>query len=179
MVSARKVEGRRLYELAREGKEVERESRPVTISKLELVQFAPSDYPEATIRVRCSKGTYVRTLADDLARALGGRAHLTALRRVGNGSLDVAAAHTIEAIEEAVAAGMLDSLLLAAADGLPDLPRVEVGEEIARAVASGVPIAGARLDPAASGLVRIVAGGELVAVYRLDGEKAVPEVVLG
>jgi tRNA pseudouridine55 synthase len=179
MVSARKVEGRRLYELAREGKEVEREARPVTISTLELIQFAPSAYPEATIRVRCSKGTYIRTLADDLARALGGRAHLTALRRVGNGSLDVAVAHTVEEIEKAATANTFDTLLLDAVDGLPDLPRVEVGEEIARAVANGVPVAGARLDPAASGPVRIVANGELVAVYRLAGEKAVPEVVLG
>ena len=179
MVSARKVEGRRLYELAREGKEVEREARPVTISTLELIQFAPSDYPEATIRVRCSKGTYIRTLADDLARALGGRAHLPARRRVGNGRLDVAAAHTVEEIEKAATANTFDALLLGAVDGLPDLPRVEVGEEIARAVANGVPVAGARLDPAASGLVRIVANGELVAVYRLAGEKAVPEVVLG
>ncbi len=74
MVSARKVSGKRLYELAREGIEVEREARPVTIHELDLVDFAPSDYPELWFRVKCSTGTYVRTLVDDIARALGGRA---------------------------------------------------------------------------------------------------------
>ena len=85
MVSARKVEGRRLYDLAREGKEVEREARTVEVHAFDLVDFAPSDYPEATFRIRCGSGTYVRTLADDLARSLGGRAHLTALRRLRSG----------------------------------------------------------------------------------------------
>ncbi|MCB1246946.1 MAG: tRNA pseudouridine(55) synthase TruB, partial [Acidimicrobiia bacterium] len=62
MVSARKVEGTRLYELARRGEVVEREARPVTIHELELLDLAPSDYPEVTFRVVCSTGTYVRTL---------------------------------------------------------------------------------------------------------------------
>ncbi len=89
MLSARKVEGRRLYVLAREGKTVEREARSVSIHELRLLDLAPSDYPEATLLVRCSKGTYVRTLADDFARALGGRAHLSGLRRTEIGSLRV------------------------------------------------------------------------------------------
>jgi tRNA pseudouridine55 synthase len=178
MVSARKVEGRRLYELARQGEEVDRPARPVTIHTLQLEDFAPSDYPEATLRVRCSTGTYVRTLADDLARALGGRAHLTALRRVRNGCLDVADAHTIAAIEAAVAAGDAPRLLMSPVDGLSDLPRVDVDEALARAVANGVPVAGARLYPVAAGYVRIVADGRLAAVYRLEGDKASPEVVL-
>ena len=89
MVSARKVEGRRLYELARDGQTVEREARPVTIHELEITEFAPSEYPEVSFRVVCSTGTYVRTLADDIAQALGGRAHLSALRRIRNGSLRV------------------------------------------------------------------------------------------
>ena len=81
MVSARKVDGRRLYDLARQGVEIEREAREIDIYQLELIDFAPSDYPEVTFRVVCSTGTYVRVLADDIARALGGRAHLSALRR--------------------------------------------------------------------------------------------------
>jgi tRNA pseudouridine55 synthase len=96
MVSARRVEGRRLYDLAREGKEVEREARLVEVQAFDLVDFAPSDYPEATFRIRCGSGTYVRSLADDLARSLGGRAHLTALRRTRIGSLRVEQARTME-----------------------------------------------------------------------------------
>ena len=112
MVSARKVEGRRLYELAREGKVVERETRPVEIYDLEILDIAPSDYPEVQFRVVCSTGTYVRTLADDMARALGGRAHLSALRRTRNGSLHVADASSIETIVAAAADRVLPDLVV-------------------------------------------------------------------
>ena len=92
MISARKIEGKRLYSLAREGKVVEREPRPVEIYHLALIELAPGSYPEVTFEVRCGTGTYVRTLADDIARSLGGRAHLEraaaneeriTLRRIG------------------------------------------------------------------------------------------------
>ncbi len=78
MYSALKRDGQPLYRLARQGIEVEREPRTITIHALELLEVAGT---EASLRVRCSKGTYVRTLAEDLARALGSCAHLTALRR--------------------------------------------------------------------------------------------------
>lgn len=179
MVSARKVEGRRLYELAREGKEVERESRPVTIYSLELTDFAPSDYPQVEFRVRCSKGTYVRTLADDLARALGGRAHLTELRRTRNGGLSAANAHSLESIASAAAEDDWQRLVLDPIDGLPDLALVEVDSGVAQAVANGVPLAGTVVAGVESGFVR-VAGPEhrLLGVYRVAGSRAVPEVVI-
>jgi tRNA pseudouridine55 synthase len=179
MVSARKVEGRRLYELAREGQEVEREARSVTVYSLELIDFAPSDYPLVEFRVRCSKGTYVRTLADDMARALGGRAHLTALRRTRNGGLSVADAHPVESIASAAADDEWQRLVLDPLDGLPDLPRVEVDAELAQAVANGVPLAGNVLAGAASGFV-CVSGPDvrLLGVYRVEGSRAVPEVIL-
>ena len=145
MVSARKIDGRRLYELAREGKEVDREAREVTIHALDVVDFAPSDYPVADLLIRCSKGTYVRSLADDMARALGGRAHLTELRRERNGRLHVDRASTVEELEEAASAGTLDGLVLAPLDGLADLPEVAVGEQLAAAIANGVTIAGHHL----------------------------------
>ncbi|MGI9610433.1 MAG: tRNA pseudouridine(55) synthase TruB, partial [Acidimicrobiia bacterium] len=115
MVSARKVGGKRLYDLARQGETVEREARPVTIHELELTDFAPSDYPEVSLRVVCSTGTYIRTLADDIAAALGGRAHLVALRRVRNGSLAVSAASTIEELEEAAATDALEGHVISSA----------------------------------------------------------------
>src|SRR3954468_2095618 len=76
MVSALKVGGRRLYELARAGEEVERAARPVHIDTLEGEGFGPGPYPGAVVRVDCSRGTYVRSLAADLGVALGGCAHL-------------------------------------------------------------------------------------------------------
>src|SRR2546429_1833246 len=79
MVSAAKVGGRRLHELARAGEEVERAPRPVHVDRFDLVDFEPGPYPEATFVVECGSGTYVRSLAADLGRALGGCAHLATL----------------------------------------------------------------------------------------------------
>jgi len=182
MVSARRVEGRRLYDLAREGKEVAREARAVEIHSLELVDFAPSDYPEATLRVSCSSGTYIRTLADDLARALGGRAHLASLRRLSAGSLRVEEAHALADVEAAVAGASAEGLLLEPAAGLRDLPAVRVTTETAGAVCHGAvfpaPLLG--IDPAVPGLHRVLDdGGRLLAVYRVAGRAARPEVVVG
>ena len=86
MVSAIQIGGRRLHDMARAGKEVERQPRPVEVYSLELTEFEEGDFPLATIRIECSKGTYVRVLADDIARALGGRAHLEGLRRTRVGA---------------------------------------------------------------------------------------------
>lgn len=175
MVSARKVEGRRLYELAREGKTVEREARPVLIHDLRLLEFAPSDYPEVTFNVRCSKGTYVRTLADDIARGLGGRAHLISLRRIAIGSLSVDSAVPISAITR----DNWRQLVLAPAAGLPDIPSVELAEDLKKAVSHGVPVAGQQLGDPKSGPLRLLdRDGRLLAVYRSEGARASAEVVL-
>jgi tRNA pseudouridine55 synthase len=86
MYSALKQNGTPLYKLARQGIEVERKTRPVTIHSLTLEAY---EFPYLTIRLSCTKGTYVRTLADDLGRALGTVAHMTALRRTAVGSLRI------------------------------------------------------------------------------------------
>ncbi len=77
MVSALKKDGRRLYELAREGEVVEREARQIEVHELEILSVGPPPYPEVEFRVVCGKGTYVRSLADDMAGVFGGDAHLT------------------------------------------------------------------------------------------------------
>jgi tRNA pseudouridine55 synthase len=176
MVSARKIEGRRLYELAREGKEVERDARPVTVYDLRLTDFAPSDYPEVSFEVTCSTGTYVRSLADDIARALGGRAHLSALRRTAIGSLHVDHASRIADLER----DGWSSAVLTAAAGLTDLPAVVLDDDLAAAVRHGVAVAGRRLGTDDEGPVRFLdADGSLLAVYRVEGARASAEVVLG
>lgn len=178
MVSARKVEGKRLYELAREGKVVEREARPITIKRLEIVDVAPSDYPEVTFRTVCSTGTYVRTLADDIARALGGRAHLTALRRVRNGNLHVNDASTVPEIVAARNDGSFDDLVLRPTEALSSMPEVRVDEAGEFRVMNGSRLVGQSLE-ANGDVVRISnRRGELLAVYRSDGTELVPEVVL-
>src|SRR5690606_13440738 len=87
MVSALKIGGERLYEIARRGETVERQARLVDVHELEMTDFAPGPHPEVSFRVVCGKGTYVRSLVDDIARARGGRAHLIALRRLRELSL--------------------------------------------------------------------------------------------
>ena len=181
MVSARRVEGRRLYELAREGRVVEREARPVTIQRLELVDLAPSDYPEVTFRTVCSTGTYVRTLADDLARAVGGRAHLTALRRVRVGGLHVSRALSVDDAVVACGAGEIGCVLIRPTDALSDLPEIRVDDAMADAVRNGRELPALLIpegtDPESS--IRIGdRHGDLIAVYRRDRTALRPEVVL-
>lgn len=177
MVSALKVGGRRLYDIARSGETVERQARPVTISALDLVEFMPGPYPEAVIRVRCGKGTYIRSLADDLGQALGGHASLTELRRTGSGPLTIEAAIDLAAWEEA------RDPWSAAADPLTVLAgmsAVRVDPGTARAVSNGVRLMGAALpDGTPDGLAAIVGpDGTLLAVYRIEERHAVPEVVV-
>lgn len=181
MVSARKVEGRRLYELAREGKIVEREARQVTIHRLELVDLAPSDYPEVTFRTVCSTGTYIRTLADDLARAVGGRAHLTALRRIRIGSLDVTDAVSVDDVVTAAEEGAIDRVIIGSSEALSEMPEIRVDDNMARAVRNGRELANVLLPTGIDSESSIRIGdrdGELLAVYRHERNALRPEVVL-
>jgi tRNA pseudouridine55 synthase len=178
MVSARKVEGKRLYELARAGKVIEREARPVEIYEFNITDLAPSDYPEVSFNVVCSTGTYVRTLGDDLARAVGGRAHLTALRRTRNGSISVDDAARIDTIEEAVKAGTIRDLVVPHGGALGDIPVRVIPPPYVTAARNGAAVPVGELDAGTeSGLVRLVADGSLVGVYRIDGPAAVAEVI--
>ena len=96
MYSALKVNGKKLYELAREGKEVERKARPVVIHKIEILEM---ELPTLTIRVRCSKGTYIRTLCYDLGEKLGCGAAMAALERTKSGQFSLDTAFTLAELE--------------------------------------------------------------------------------
>ncbi len=159
MVSAVKVDGKRLHELAREGKEVEREARPVTVHRFAV--DATDDPAVFRVEVTCSSGTYVRTLAADLGTALGGGAHLRRLRRTQAGSFAVGDAHLITDVDP-------DRDVLAPAEALRDLPTVVVDEATAVDVGHGRPLERERLGlPAVDhGPWCIVAqDGVLLAVY--------------
>lgn len=131
MVSAIKVDGKRLHELAREGKEVERTARPITIHAFRVDEpLEPGVYP---IEVTCSSGTYIRTLAADLGAALGGGAHLRNLRRTRAGSFDVADAHRIDEIDP-------EAHVLSPAEALRDLPTIVVDVATAVDVGHGRPL---------------------------------------
>lgn len=174
MVSALKHQGRRLYELARSGEVVERAARPVQVHELEILSVGPGPYPEVDFRVVCGKGTYVRSLAADMASVLGGSAHLTALRRTRIGSLQVdVVGLAIEELEE------WEQRLLSPSEALADLPAVTVGPETAAGVCHGVRFVGGELIDAPERSVRVLDDdGELLAIYRRVGDQAIPEVVL-
>jgi tRNA pseudouridine55 synthase len=172
MVSAVKVDGRRLHELARDGIEVERAARPVTIHALSVGEaVGPGQFP---IEVTCSSGTYIRTLAADLGAALGGGAHLRDLRRTAIGSFTPAEGVPVEAVSP--------DRVLAPVEALRDLPRVVVDAGVAAAVGHGkvLPREVLGVEPAAAGPWPVVdQAGDLIAVYEghRDGT-AKPAVVL-
>ena len=170
MVSALKMGGRRLYELARAGEEVERKPRTVDIHSLTLISFAPGDFPVAVIEVGCSKGTYIRVLADDIARALGGRAHLEGLRRTRVDGFRVEQALSLDALDM-----WRDSLLppAAAVAGMECLP---ASAEQMQRVSQGRPL---DTTPGTGPLAITDPDGRLLAVYRLTSSGlARAEVVL-
>ena len=170
MVSAVKVGGKRLYELARAGKEVARDPRLIYVTELELVEFeAEPDFQVATLRVVSSKGTYIRTLADDIARALGGRAHLKGLRRTRVGPFDLGGALLLDDLE------VWTSRLFPPADAVSELARWFVTSEEATEIGYGRALAAA---DGTGPWAMMDAGNELLAVYRREGDRAVAEVVL-
>jgi tRNA pseudouridine55 synthase len=125
MVSALKVDGERLYEKARRGETVERRARPVTIHDLVLEEFVPGTRPVVDILVTCSKGTYVRTLAEDIGARLGVGGHLTSLRRLASGRFDIGDAVTpdeLAARGEAEGPDGLADLMLTMAEAVGDYP---------------------------------------------------------
>ncbi len=135
MVSAIKIDGQRLYKLAREGKEVDRPARAVVIHELEVLTFSGTT---ARLAVRCSKGTYIRSLVTDIGEAIGCGAHVTELRRTFVLPFDTSCSMvTINALEQIVVAAdgdsgateaQLDSLLLPLDAGLAHLPAVSIDE---------------------------------------------------
>ncbi len=141
MYSALKHKGERLYKLAREGREVERPPRRVTIHSLVLID---RDSDRVTLDVRCSKGTYVRTLIEDIAVAAGSCAHVAALRRLGVGPyMEDASMWTLdelEAIAEAEGEAGLDRLCLPLDSALREWPEVEVTGDSAYYLRKGNPV---------------------------------------
>ncbi len=139
MYSALKHKGERLYKLAREGKEVEREPRAVTIHGLELLAC---DLPEFELDVHCSKGTYVRTLAEDIGEALGCGAHVTALRRTGVGPYDADGMVTLDELEAQAEQGQesLDARLLPLETALAHWPEVRLNPDSTFYMRQGQPV---------------------------------------
>ena len=167
MVSALKVGGRRLYEIAREGGEIERQSRKVTVQQFDI---DPTDDPLTfKCEVKCSSGTYIRSLAADIGDLLGGGAHLKSLRRLAIGSFTVQEAKPIE-----------QPVLLPPSEGLRDFNKVRVSEEVAVDVSYGRILDRERLgaDNGNGPWAVVNHDGDLLAIYEPHKGRVKPSVVL-
>lgn len=149
MYSALKHEGQPLYKLAREGREVERKARQVTIHNLTLEAW---ESPSLAFRVECSKGTYVRTLAEDLAKTLGSCAHLESLRRLYVSPFSADDMVTMDDLSAAREENRLTDHLLPIDAGLSDWPRIEITPGQAARFSNGNPVI---VDSKETELVRI------------------------
>ena len=168
--SALKFEGKPHYEYARQGIDVPRTPREVTIHALELLDWKR---PDATLDVACSKGTYVRTLGADLGEALGCGAHLAALRRTASGGFDIADAVTLETLE-AMGQPARDAALLPARVLVGHLPRLHVPPEAARRFRHGQPV---DAGTAPEGIVAVFRGEALLGVADVAAGLAHPRRV--
>jgi len=182
MVSSIKIGGQRLHELARQGIEIDRPARPVTVHDL---QMAPTSEPliwQMTTTV--SSGTYVRVLAADLGLALGGGAHLRQLRRERSGSFMTKSARTLDQLaadaETARSLGAIPHSVLTPAQAMADLDQVAVGPDVALLVSRGLPLDKVSIGASGKGPFAVVdGGGNLLAVYiATETDRIVPQVVL-
>jgi tRNA pseudouridine55 synthase len=181
MYSAKKIAGRKLYELAREGKEVERKAAAVTITKLEIAQ--PVEAPSAqrtdllTLTVACSAGTYIRTLAQDLGRELGVGAHLDELRRTRAGKFTIEQSITLDALEK------LENppdVLLQIGEAVSHLPELLLPADRVERTRNGLASRYTGDVPADGDPVRMTApDGELVAVGVFDAGENIVQPKVG
>jgi tRNA pseudouridine55 synthase len=179
MYSAKKVEGKKLYELARAGENIDRKPNPVLISHLELLRDEIPD-PQSAIRIRvaCSAGTYIRTLAEDIGREIGVGAHLTALRRTAAGKFNIDQAISLEELK---ALDDPTSALLPIAEAVTHLSRFEVTDERVDKTKGGLSTRVTGVDLHNGQFVRMTASDEgLIAIGVYDEtEKSIrPKIVL-
>ncbi|GAB5451427.1 MAG: tRNA pseudouridine(55) synthase TruB [Halioglobus sp.] len=176
MYSAIKRDGQPLYKLARQGQEVERDARTVVVKELKLCAFRPGERPEVDIYLECSKGTYVRSIAEDLGKALGCGAHVSALRRTRAGPFsieDSVALTTLEALKGEELLAEMDALMLPADSALGALPLVELTESGGFYMRQGQPVQVPNAP--GNGMVRVaLESGEFLGVGEIldDGRVA-------
>ncbi|MCH5210613.1 MAG: tRNA pseudouridine(55) synthase TruB [Oscillospiraceae bacterium] len=135
MYSAIKKDGKKLYELARQGIETEREKRKITINSIDILEI---DLPRIKIDVSCSKGTYIRTLCADIGEKLGTLAHMSALRRIKTGPFSIDKSYTVEELEELKDKGQLQDALISVDNLFSEYPAVYLNPKQVKSVTNGV-----------------------------------------
>ncbi len=177
MYSAVKKDGKRLYELARQGIAVEREARQVTIHRIELLDYNDSgSFPIIRFRVACSKGTYIRTLCVDIGQSLGYPAVMSGLLRTETGGIRLSACYRLEEIEQMAEQGTLEQALIPIEDAVAFLPAVTVNASGSFQASNGIPVQwpGEAIvhpsnPPESEALVRVhQTNQELIGLFRYD-----------
>ncbi|MDO5141895.1 MAG: tRNA pseudouridine(55) synthase TruB [Eubacteriales bacterium] len=164
MYSAVKVDGRKLYDLARQGKEVARPARSIVVHEIALLDF-DEDAQKGTLRLKVSKGTYVRTLVNDLGEQLGTLAVLHSLTRTRSGAYALADCHTFDEVERAAEAGTVQQLLLPTDSLFLSHPAVQLTDEGAERIARGAVVFPRQADglpDEAGALCRVYHGGRFL-----------------
>lgn len=170
MYSALKRDGQPLYKLAREGKTVEREPRAITVYSIELTDFDPQS-KELEIEVDCSKGTYIRTIADDLGQIIGCGAHIIALRRLKAGAFTLADSQSLEELEAAKQAdgfNAIDAMLMPMDKAIDTLPAVHLPAYTAQFLKQGQAVQVNK--PSADGLLRLYEDEEFIGIGVIDDD---------
>lgn len=170
MYSALKQDGQPLYKLARQGKTVEREARAITVYSIRLTDL-DLEAQEVEIEIECSKGTYIRTIADDLGQILGCGGHIIALRRLKAGAFTLDDAVTIETLQaeaEAQGAEALDAHLMPIDRAIEDLPKVELSSYTAEFLKHGQAVQVSQ--PPADGLLRLYEEGVFIGIGCVDDD---------
>jgi tRNA pseudouridine55 synthase len=169
--SALMVDGERAYDRARAGEAVELKARPVTVHELEILPGTGEDrsLAEITLRAHVSKGTYIRSLARDIARMLGTVGHVTMLRRLRAGPFDLSHAISLDKLNEIGKGARLENVILPLEAGLVDIPALYLGPEQARAVRQGRVLSGQAFH---DGLYWARSGGVPLALVELAGGDA-------
>lgn len=159
--SAVKVQGRKAYEMARKGEEVDLEPRKITVHHLEVLEWTP---PEVVIDVHCSSGTYVRSLANDLGKKLGCGAYLVGLRRTKSGRFTLRDSVPLRKLQEAFTAGNWYQYLIPAAEALGDWPAIELNPDEVEGVRHGHRVKAKEADTVNEKVRGVSTQGELVAL---------------
>ncbi len=188
MFSAKKVNGKKLYEFARKGIEIERKSVKVMIYELQITNYKLKEKTDNFglwtldfgLKVSCSAGTYIRTLAQDIGRKFGVGAHLAELRRTRAGKFEISNAVTLEELEKIVAAEKLGEILISMNEAVSHLPEIGLSAEEINKTKNGIKLEIESAEIADSGFCRMTKDTNLIAIGFYDAAEKIiqPKLVL-
>ncbi len=171
MYSAKKVDGKKLYDLARSGKVVERKSVPVKIYQIDITEL---ESPHVTMKISCGKGTYIRSLIDDIGKKLGCGAAMEKLTRTRSGEYEISGAHKLSEIERAMEEGRISDVIISLESFFSALPAIRLNPELSKLLRNGnvIRYKASDDDPEPESLRDVQKDGNRYRMYDCDGRFA-------